>query len=158
MKLPHAKFLLAVMLATVANLVLHAVAYFAFLKDFFLAHPAVSADFQRQLARPPDQLVGWAMAATAVSMGLLITTVMRWSGATTFSSGLKNGFVLAALYWSSVNFGLYAASNHFSQASVFVDLLSSVTAMTLSGAVAASMLGPGRSMHGERDVNGAVVT
>ncbi len=152
------KYFRTVLLVTLVNLVLHAAAYFAFLKDFFQAHPAVSADFQRQLVRPSGQLVGWAMAATAVAMGLLITTVMRWSGATTFSSGLKNGFVLAALYWSSVNFGLYAASNHFSQASVFVDLAASVAVMTLASAVAAWMLGRGRAMHGQRDVDGAVVT
>lgn len=137
----NAKYVLTVLLVTLVNLVLHAIAYFAFLKDFFQSHPAVSADFQRQLVRPPDQLVGWAMAATAVAMGLLITTMMRWSGARTFSSGLRHGFVLAFLFWTSVNFGLYSSSNHFSQASVFADLLCSIAAMTMSGAVAAWMFG-----------------
>jgi len=136
-------FLAAGLLTTVVNLLLNAAAYFLLLKDFYHAHPAVSEEFMRQLHRPPDQLVGWAMVVTALTMGFLITTAMRWSGATTFATGLKNGLILGMLFWGSVNFGLYASSNFFSYATVFVDYACSATAMTLSGAVAAWMLGRG---------------
>lgn len=139
------KFALAGLLATLVNLLLNAGAYFVVLKDFYQAHPAVSKEFQQQLARQPDQLIGWALAVSAVTMGLLITTVMRWSGARSFSSGLRDGLVLAVLFWSSINFGLYASSNHFSQASALVDLACSVTAMALSAALAAWVLGTGNS-------------
>jgi hypothetical protein len=74
-------------------------------------------------------------------MGFLITLIIKWSGANTFISGLKNGFITAALFWGSVNFGLYASSNYFSQASVFVDFASSTAVMTISGACAAWLLG-----------------
>jgi len=134
-------FLASGLLTTVVNLLLNAAAYLFFLKDFYHEHPAVSEDFMRQLHRPPDQLIGWAMVVTSLAMGFLITTVIRWSGATTSISGLKNGFILGILFWGSVNFGLYASSNFFSQATVFVDYACSVTAMTISGAVAAWMLG-----------------
>ena len=85
------------------------------------------------------------MVVTSLSMGFLITTVMKWSGANTFVSGLKYGFIIALLFWGSVNFGLYASSNFFSQASVFVDYACSVTAMTISGAIAAWLLGRGKT-------------
>ncbi len=85
------------------------------------------------------------MVVTSLAMGFLITTIIKWSGATTFTSGLKYGFIIALLFWGSVNFGLYASSNYFSQASVFVDYACSVTAMTISGAVAAWMLGRGKT-------------
>jgi len=131
---------------TVTNLVLNAVAYAVILRDFYQSHPAVSDEFMKQLQRQPDQLVGWAMGVTALAMGFLITLIMKWSGATTFTSGLKHGFIVALLFGGSVDFGLYASSNLFSQASVFVDYACSVAAIAISGGVAAWMLGRGKPL------------
>jgi hypothetical protein len=134
-------FILSGLVASVVNLLLNTGAYFLILKDVFEAYPPVSPAFQKQLVRPPDQLVGWAMAATSLTMGFFIVTVINWSGATTFISGLKKGFVVAFLFWSSINFGLYASSNHFSQVGVFADLGCSAVAMTIAAAVSAWVLG-----------------
>jgi len=141
------KFLVSGLITTVVNLLLNASAYLFILKDFYHSHPAVSEEFMKQLHRQPDQLIVWAMVVTSLAMGFLITTVIKWSGATSFSSGLKNGFILALLFWGSVNFGLYASSNFFSQTTVFVDYACSVTAMTISGAVAAWLLGRGKTKN-----------
>ena len=139
------RFLFSGLVTTAINLVLHALAYIVILKDFFQSHPAVSDEFMKQLSRPPDQLIVWAMAVTSLSMAFLITLVIKWSGARTIVSGLRYGFIVALLFWGSVNFGLYASSNHFSQASVFVDYACSVTVMTISAATAAWMLGRGKT-------------
>jgi hypothetical protein len=139
------KFIVSALAASVANLVLHGVAHFLFLKNFYRSHPAGSEEFLRQLVRPADQLLGWALAISALTMGLLIATVMHWAGARTFGAGLKKGAVLGFLFWSSVNFGLYSSSHFFSQASTFVDSISSGTVMMLSSAVAAWVLGRGPS-------------
>jgi hypothetical protein len=138
-------FLVSGLFTTVINLLLNAFAYMVLLKDFYRSHPAVSEEFMRQLHRQPGQLIGWAMVVTSLAMGFLITTIIKWSGARDLASGLKNGFLIAILFWGSVNFGLYASSNFFSQATVFVDYACSVTAMTISGTVAAWMLGRGKS-------------
>jgi len=138
-------FILSGLTASIVNLVLNAGAYFLFLKDVFEANPPVSEAFQKQLVRPPDQLIGWAMAATSLTMGFFIATVIKWSGARTFMAGLKKGFIVAFLFWSSINFGLYASSNHFSQVGVFADLGCSITAMTISAAFAAWILEKGKS-------------
>ena len=137
------KFILTGLMATVVNLLLNAGSYFLFLKDVFEAHPPISAEFQKQLVRPSNQLIGWAMVVTSLTMGFFIATVIKWSGARTFVSGLKNGFVVAFLFWTSINFGLYASSNHFSLTGVFADLAGSITAMTISAATAAWTLGRG---------------
>jgi hypothetical protein len=136
------KFILAGFVATVVNLLLNAVFYFIFLEDFYASHPTVSEEFMKQLHR--EELIGWAMVVTSVTMGFFIATVIHWSGATTFISGLKNGLITGFLFWTSVNFGLYASSNHFSQASVFVDTPCSATAMAISAAAAAWTLGRGK--------------
>ena len=136
-------FILSGLAATVVNLLMNAGAYFLFLKDVFEANPPVSAAFYEQLVRPPGQLIGWAMAATSLTMGFFIATVINWSGARTFVSGLKKGFIVGVLFWSSVNFGLYASSNHFSQTGVLADLPCSALAMTMAAAVSAWVLGKG---------------
>lgn len=137
------QLLFAGLVATVANLVLHAVVHLLWLKDVFQSYPPISEEFQRQLIRPANQLVGWAMAVTALTMGFLIATAMRWAGARTFSSGLKKGALFGLLFWASVNFGIYASSHHFSKVSVFIDFASSSVIMMLSCAVAAWVLGRG---------------
>ena len=139
-------FLVSGLITTVINLLLNAVAYLVFLKDFYESHPVVSEEFMKQLHRQPNQLIIWAMVVTSLTMGFFITTMIKWSGAITFVPGLKYGLILALLFWGSVNFGLYASSNFFSQASVFADLACSVTAMTISGAVSAWMLGKGKQI------------
>jgi hypothetical protein len=139
------KFLISGLVTTVVNLLLHAANYFFILKSFYQSYPAGSEEFMKQLHRPPGQLIVWAMVVTSLAMGFLITLVIKWSGATTFTAGLKNGFLFSLLFWASVNFGLYASSNLFSQTTVFVDYACSTAAMTISAAVAAWMLGRGKS-------------
>lgn len=139
------KFLVSGLIITVVNLLLNAAAYIFILKDFYHSHPVISEEFMKQLHRQPGQLIVWAMVVTSLAMGFLITTVIKWSGAKTFASGLKYGSVFAFLFWGSVNFGLYASSNFFSQTTVFVDYACSVTAMTISGAIAAWLLGRGKT-------------
>ncbi len=138
------KFIFTGLITSVVNLLLNAAAYFFILKSIYHSNPVVSEEFTKQLHRGPDGLIMWAMVVTSLAMGFLITTVIKWSGASSFVSGLKYGAILAALFWASVNFGLYASSNFFSEATVFVDYACSATAMTLSGAVAAWLLGFGR--------------
>jgi len=134
-------FVLAALAAIAVNLALHVAIYFLFLKAFFEAHPGGTQELTRLLVRPPDELVGWALALSAVTMGLLIATVMRWAGARTLAAGLRSGAILGTLFWASVNYGLYASSHQFSAAGAFADFLCSAAVMTVASAVAAWVLG-----------------
>jgi hypothetical protein len=125
----------------VVNLTLHAGFYFTFLKGFFASHPAGTEEYMKLLNRPSDQLVIWALLISAMAFGFLITTVMKWSGARNFITGLKNGFIMGVLFWTAINFGLYSSQHIFSLAGVLADLLFSASCMTISGAVAAWILG-----------------
>lgn len=134
-------FIISGVVATVVNLLANAGAHFLFLKNVFEKYPPVSTEFQKQLVRPADQLVGWAMVVTSLTMGFFIATVIKWSGARTFALGLKKGLIIGFLFWTSVNSGLYASSHHFSLVGVLADLPCSVLAMTIAAAVAAWILG-----------------
>ncbi len=90
------KIFVSGLITTVVNLLLHLDAYIFLLKDVYRSYPAVSEEFMKQLHR--DQLIVWAMVVISLSMGFLITTVMKWAGANTFVSGLKYGFVFSLLF------------------------------------------------------------
>jgi hypothetical protein len=134
-------FILSGLIATVVNLLVNAGAHFLFLKNVFETQQSASEELHQQLERPSSQLIGWALAVSAITMGFFIATVIKWSGARTFGAGLKKGFIVAFLYWSSVNFGLYASNNHFSLPWVLADLPCSVAAMTIAAAFSAWVMG-----------------
>jgi hypothetical protein len=134
-------FILTGIVTAVINLVLQSATYFGFLKKFYAEHPAGSSEYVKQLNRPADQLVIWALLVSALAFGFFITTTIKWSGTSTFATGLKKGFVLATLFWTAMNFGLFSAQNIFSLPSIFADLVCSIFAMTVSGAFSAWMLG-----------------
>lgn len=138
-------FFISGIITSVVNLILQASIYFIFLKKFFGLHPAGSDEYMKQLNRPPEELVIWALLISALAFGFFITTTIKWSGAKTFSSGLKHGFILGVLFWTAMNFGLYSAQNIFSLPSVLADLLCSAFSMTISGAVSAWILGKANS-------------
>ena len=139
------KFLLAALVGTIVLLLLNAIIYVVFLKDFFQNHPAVSPEFMKQLNRQDDQIIWWAVALSSVAIGFLVTTVLQWSGARTFVSGLKSGFIFAFLFLCAIDFGLFATSNFFSEVSVFIDMICGTVAITIAGAVVAWMLGRGKT-------------
>jgi hypothetical protein len=136
----NARFALTGLLTSIVNLALHALTYFLALKQFFAAHPAGSEEFQRQLVKGADQMVMWALALSALALGYLITTVVHWSGARDWASGLKTGAIVGTLLWGGVNFGLYSSSNNFSLASTLADLVSSALCVTVSAGFAAWLL------------------
>lgn len=136
----NARFLLTGLLTSALNLVLHVGLYVVFLRDFFAAHPAGPPEFLRQLNRGLDELVPWALVASALALGFFITVVVRWSGAKGVVSGLRSGAVMGSLYWAGINFGLYASSHNFSLPSTIADLVCSALCMTLSAGFAAWML------------------
>ena len=92
-------------------------------------------------------MVLWSLAVSALAFGYFITTVVRWSGATSWSAGLRAGAIVGVLVWAGFNFGLYSSSNNFSLQGTLADLLSSALCMTLSAGFAAWLLHAKRGTH-----------
>ena len=135
------RFFLAAGVTTIVLFILNAVVYVFFLKDFFHNHPAVSPEFMKQLYRPDDQLIVWAVVLCSVALGCLLTTVISWSGARTFTTGLRSGFIFGILMLCSVDFGLLGSTNNFTTAGAFADITCSTIVLTISGGISAWMLG-----------------
>jgi hypothetical protein len=134
-------FIAASIITAIVLFILNAIVFVFILDDFFHHHPAVSQEFTNQLYRPADQLIWWATILSAVAIGFLVTTVIKWSGARSFVSGLKPGFTFSILFLCTVDFGLLASTNNFTTAGAFADLTCSSITVGLSGAVAAWALG-----------------
>lgn len=143
----NTRFIITAVSTSALNLLLNAAAFVFVLKDFFETHPAGPPEFMKQLNRDVDQLIPWALAISALAMGVFITTVIKWSGATTFTSGLVSGLLVGFLFWTGVNFGIYASSNHFSLAAMLADLPCSALSMAISSGFAAWMLNRDRAQQ-----------
>ncbi|MBI3207010.1 MAG: hypothetical protein HYZ29_36065 [Myxococcales bacterium] len=137
-----ARFAITGLLTSLVNFMLHALTYFLLLEQFFAAHPAGTEEFRRQLVKA--EMVPWALGLSALAFGSLITTVVHWSGAKSWSSGLKTGAIMGTLLWAGFNFGLYGSVNNFSLAGTLADLVSSAACVTLSSGFAAWVLHSGR--------------
>jgi uncharacterized membrane protein len=138
------KFLSTVLVTAIVLFLLNAVVYVVFLDDFFQSHPAVSKEFARQLYRPNDQVIWWAIITSGIAMGFLVTTVIHWSGSRTFKRGLLAGLIFGILLLCSVDFGLLGSTNNFTTAGALADLCCSTTTITISSGVAGWMLGIGK--------------
>ena len=138
------KFVAAGLATTVALFILNGIVYAAVLKNVFHSYHAVSEAFTNQLYRSDDQLIWWAVIGCSVAIGFLVTTVIKWSGARTFTSGLKSGFIFGFLFLCSVDLGLYASTNNFTLTGAVADMACSTTTITISSAIAAWMLGRGK--------------
>jgi hypothetical protein len=139
------QFFVTALVTTVVLFLLNAIVYVVFLKDFFQDHPAVSPEFMKQLYRPDDQLIIWAVVLCSLALGALVTLVIKWSGARTFLSGLRSGFVFAILFLCTIDFGLLGSTNNFTTAGAFADIICSTITLTIGAAIAAWMLGKWRA-------------
>ena len=137
------KFLITALLTAIVLFICNAAIYAVFLKDFFQNHPAVSPEFMKQLYRPDDQIIVWAVVICSLSIGFMITMVIQWSGARTFAEGLIRGFLFSALFLITVDLGLLGTTNNFTLAGAIADMCCSTTALTIGSAFAAWMLGRG---------------
>ena len=135
------RFLLTALVTTFVMFILNTLIYLLFLKDFFQNHPAVSSEFAKQLYRPDDQIIIWAVVLCMISLGTLLTLVIKWSGARTFIDGLKSGIIFGILFLFTVDFGLLGSTNNFTTAGAFADIICSTGAITFSCGITAWMLG-----------------
>lgn len=133
-------FALTTLCTSVLHVALHAAGFALIMRRVAQAFPAGSPEFVHQLHRGSGELVIWAMVVTSLTMGLFITTVMRWSGARTVAQGLGRGALLGLLFWTAVNSGLYASSRLFSLPAVLADTPLSALYMALAATFAVWML------------------
>ena len=98
----HTKnFLLAAFVTAVLLFILNALVFGTFLGNFFQTHPAVSPEFMKQLYRPNDELIWWAVLVSASSNRFPRCDGDKVVGRKNLSIRIKNGiyfWIFAVVY------------------------------------------------------------
>ena len=71
-------------------------------------------------ARPMEEMVWWAIIASNLVWGLLLTIILDWSGSLTIGSGAKVGAVLGLLTGLGFDLSMYAMTTMFSNFMIIV--------------------------------------
>lgn len=138
------QFLLAALTATVVLFILNAIIYVTYLGDFFKTHTPLPEDVYNKVTRAEADTDVISVILCSVAIGFFVATVMKWSGARSFTSGLRSGFIFAILFLISVDFGLYAVQNYYSLSGILLDICSSTVAVTLGFTSSAWVMGKGK--------------
>ncbi len=79
-----------------------------------------TANMNQCAARPMDEMVWWAVIASSLLTGLLLTMVLNWAGAKAIVDGLKTGAVFGVLLGSSMDLGFWSMTTMYNNFAVLV--------------------------------------
>lgn len=88
------------------------------------------------LNRPDDEMIWWAIILSNLVYALLLTLILKWSGAKGIADGLKTGALIGVLYTLAVDLGMYSMTTMIKNLSVIVvDVLAYAVVTALIGLV-----------------------
>jgi hypothetical protein len=100
------------------------------LMDFY------TANFNQCASRPEMEMIWWAMIVSNLTMALLLTLFLKWSGAKGIVDGLKIGALFGFLYSLSLNLGYYSMTTMFNNfTAIIVDVIVNTLVMAIIGLV-----------------------
>ena len=100
------------------------------LMDFY------TANFNQCASRPEMEMIWWAMIVSNLTMALLLTLFLKWSGEKGIVDGLKIGALFGFLYSLSLNLGYYSMTTMFNNfTAIIVDVIVNTLVMAVIGLV-----------------------
>lgn len=100
------------------------------LMDFY------TANYSQVMNRPITDMVWWAMVVSNLAFALLLTLILKWSGAKVIMDGLKIGTIVGFLFSLSIDLSFYSMTTMFNNLSgIVVDLVVNSAVMALIGLV-----------------------
>ena len=114
------------------------VVYGMLLADFMAAHSDAS------LNRPDDQMIWWAMILSNLVLGMLVTLVLKWSGAVSVADGIKTGAILGFLMGLTMDLMMYSMTTQYDLTIVFVDVIVYTILLAIIGLVVVLTWGKGK--------------
>lgn len=67
-----------------------------------------------------QEMIWWAMIASSLLTGLLLTMVLKWAGAKAILDGLKTGAVFGVLLASGMDLGFWSMTKMYNNFAVMV--------------------------------------
>jgi hypothetical protein len=100
------------------------------LMDFY------TANYNQVMNRPETDMVWWAMIVSNLATALLLTLILKWSGAKGIMDGLKIGAIVGLLFSLSIDLSFYSMTTMFNGFSgIVVDLVVNSAVMAVIGLV-----------------------
>jgi hypothetical protein len=100
------------------------------LMDFY------TSNFNQCASRPEMEMVWWAMIVSNLSIALLLTLFLKWSGAKGIVDGLKTGALFGFLFSLSLDLGYYSMTTMFNNfTAIIVDVFVNTVVMAVIGLV-----------------------
>lgn len=114
----------------IANFFLGWLIYGILLMDF------MSANSNQCAVRPNGEMIWWGLIAANLITALLLTLVLKWSGAKSVTGGLKTGALVGLLYGFAVDLGFWSMMDWYSSFWVIpADVLANTVMWGLTGMV-----------------------
>jgi hypothetical protein len=100
------------------------------LMDFY------TSNFNQCASRPEMEMIWWAMIVSNLSIALLLTLFLKWSGAKGIVDGLKTGALFGFLFSLSLDLGYYSMTTMFNNfTAIIVDVFVNTVVMAVIGLV-----------------------
>jgi len=104
--------------------------YGILLMDYF------SAGMNQCLSRPEGDMVWWALIVSNLAAALLLTLMLRWSGAKGIADGLKTGAIFGFLYALIVDMSFLSMTTMYNNnGSLVADLIASTFVFAVTGMI-----------------------
>lgn len=101
-----------------------------------------TANFNQCSNRP--EMILWAMFISNLTMALLLTLFLKWSGARGIVDGLKTGAIFGFLYSFSLDVGFYSMTTMYNNfTALIVDVVVNTLVMAVLGLIIVLLWGKG---------------
>lgn len=95
-----------------------------------------TANMNQCTARPGGEMIWWAIIVSNFTFALLLSLILKWSGARGFIDGLKTGAIFGFLMGLSLDLSFYSMSTMFNNVTaIAVDVVVNTVATAIIGLV-----------------------
>ncbi len=102
----------------------------------------MTANMNQCAARPMEEMVWWSMIVSNLLSALLLTLMLKWSGAKGFLDGLKTGAIFGGLLGSSIDLSFWSMTKLYNNfGALVVDVVVYTLLMAVMGMVIVSLWG-----------------
>uniref|UniRef100_UPI00321764D6 hypothetical protein n=1 Tax=uncultured Draconibacterium sp. TaxID=1573823 RepID=UPI00321764D6 len=93
--------------------------------------------------RPDEEMVWWAMILSNLFLGLLLTLVLKWSGATSAADGIKTGALFGLLMGLTMDLMMYSMTTMYDLKVLVIDVIVYAVLLAIMGFVIVLTWGKG---------------
>ena len=85
--------------------------------------------------RADTDMVWWAMIISNFTLAMLVTLILKWSGAKTALDGIKTGAIFGILMGASMDLMMYSMTTLYNLTALIVDVIANMIVLAIIGLV-----------------------